>query len=60
VQNVTSGAKLLIPSTPRVIISKSVYQFVPDRREARDQQGFAQRNTNVVDDEIAARKISNL
>jgi hypothetical protein len=43
-----------MPPATRIMVSKPVDKRIPDWREPRNQQGFAKRNPDIVDNQEAA------
>lgn len=47
----------LVSTFPRIVISESVDQPIPDGREHLDEKVFSKRNPDVIDGQVAAEKI---
>jgi hypothetical protein len=49
-----------VAACARVVVSKSIYDGIPDRLKTLDEQGFSQRNPNVIDDQVTAPKVGDV
>jgi hypothetical protein len=59
-QNIPTWTESCVAPLTRIVIAKTIDQFVPKRIEFCDKQGFAKGYPDVVNDQIAAMKIGDV
>ena len=59
-QRVPHGTEALVSSRARIVIAKSVQGEIPHRPEFGNQQRFAERNPNIIDDQPSRLEVGNV
>jgi hypothetical protein len=57
VEHVPRGQPALMSALSRVMIAKSVYDFVPQRAKHLNEKILAQGNPNILDRQVSAKEI---
>ena len=57
VNRIPGGLLLVIATLSRIVISKPIYDYVPQGMESLDEQGLREWYPNVVDDKVLAVEI---
>jgi len=59
-ENVPTCFLLLVPPTPRIMVSITINKNIPNRLKHLDKQGFGKRNPDIINDKIATMEVFDI